>query len=103
MPPRFPCSAFSVPRVVTGPPVSFAGQPSALPLQHLLESYACRREDDHLSYGETGMPVPPFGCRFSAGTAPSWEAALGCGICRMPGLAVLLQGLALELCVSVRV
>uniref|UniRef100_A0A8B9UHA1 Denticleless E3 ubiquitin protein ligase homolog n=1 Tax=Anas zonorhyncha TaxID=75864 RepID=A0A8B9UHA1_9AVES len=49
-------------------------QPSALPLQHLLESYACRREDDHLSYGETGMPVPPFGCRFSA--APNFEHIL---------------------------
>ncbi|XP_035177553.1 denticleless protein homolog isoform X1 [Oxyura jamaicensis] len=49
-------------------------QPSALPLQHLLDSYRCRREDDHLSYGETGMPVPPFGCRFSA--APNFEHIL---------------------------
>uniref|UniRef100_A0A8D2PQB3 Denticleless E3 ubiquitin protein ligase homolog n=1 Tax=Zosterops lateralis melanops TaxID=1220523 RepID=A0A8D2PQB3_ZOSLA len=39
-----------------------------LPLQHLLEGYQCSREDDHLSYGETGMPVPPFGCAFSTAT-----------------------------------
>ncbi|NWV50061.1 DTL protein, partial [Daphoenositta chrysoptera] len=47
---------------------------SALPLQHLLESYQCSQEDDHLSYGETGMPVPPFGCTFS--TAPNLEHVL---------------------------
>ncbi|NXS32381.1 DTL protein, partial [Pomatostomus ruficeps] len=47
---------------------------SALPLQHLLESYQCSQEDDHLSYGETGMPVPPFGCTFS--TAPNLEHIL---------------------------
>ncbi|NXN38422.1 DTL protein, partial [Rhinoptilus africanus] len=37
-----------------------------LPLEHLLDSYQCSRDDDHLSYGELGMPVPPFGCTFSA-------------------------------------
>ncbi|NWR89264.1 DTL protein, partial [Furnarius figulus] len=47
---------------------------SALPLQHLLDSYQCSREDDHLSYGETGMPVPPFGCSFS--TASNLEHVL---------------------------
>ncbi|NXK25045.1 DTL protein, partial [Arenaria interpres] len=47
---------------------------SALPLQHLLDSYQCGREDDHLSYGEAGMPVPPFGCTFSA--APNLEHVL---------------------------
>ncbi|NXO83960.1 DTL protein, partial [Sitta europaea] len=47
---------------------------SALPLQHLLESFQCSREDDHLSYGGTGMPVPPFGCTFS--TAPNLEHIL---------------------------
>ncbi|NXF49367.1 DTL protein, partial [Oceanites oceanicus] len=47
---------------------------SPLPLQHLLDSYQCSREDDHLSYGETGMPVPPFGCTFSA--APNLEHVL---------------------------
>ncbi|KAL2305988.1 hypothetical protein Nmel_003887, partial [Mimus melanotis] len=51
-----------------------ARRSSALPLQHLLESYQCSREDDHLSYGETGMPVPPFGCAFS--TAPNLEHIL---------------------------
>ncbi|NXA10678.1 DTL protein, partial [Sapayoa aenigma] len=47
---------------------------SPLPLQHLLDSYQCSQEDDHLSYGETGMPVPPFGCTFS--TAPHLEHIL---------------------------
>ncbi|NXF83490.1 DTL protein, partial [Sclerurus mexicanus] len=47
---------------------------SPLPLQHLLDSYQCSPEDDHLSYGETGMPVPPFGCSFS--TAPNLEHVL---------------------------
>jgi len=45
------------------------GRSSPPPLQHLLGSYQCSREDDHLSHGETGMPVPPFGCAFSAGKA----------------------------------
>ncbi|NXG54574.1 DTL protein, partial [Hemiprocne comata] len=47
---------------------------SPLLLQHLLDSYQCSQEDDHLSYGETGMPVPPFGCTFSA--APNLEHVL---------------------------
>ncbi|NXC13686.1 DTL protein, partial [Corythaeola cristata] len=47
---------------------------SALPLQHLLDGFQCRQEDDLLSYGETGMPVPPFGCTFSA--APNLEHVL---------------------------
>ncbi|XP_068795889.1 denticleless protein homolog isoform X2 [Struthio camelus] len=49
-------------------------QSSAYPLQHLLDGYQCSREDDHLSYGEVGMPVPPFGCTFSA--APNLEHVL---------------------------
>ncbi|OXB72432.1 UNVERIFIED_CONTAM: hypothetical protein H355_006486 [Colinus virginianus] len=49
-------------------------QSSLLPLQHLLDGYRCSREDDHLSYGEIGMPVPPFGCCFSA--APNFEHIL---------------------------
>ncbi|NWY52080.1 DTL protein, partial [Chionis minor] len=47
---------------------------SPLALQHLLDGYRCSRDDDHLSYGETGMPVPPFGCTFSA--APNLEHVL---------------------------
>ncbi|NXL89223.1 DTL protein, partial [Alectura lathami] len=47
---------------------------SPLPLQHLLGGYRCSREDDHLSYGETGAPVPPFGCSFSA--APNFDHIL---------------------------
>ncbi|NWI88468.1 DTL protein, partial [Pitta sordida] len=45
-----------------------------LPLQHLLDGFQCSQEDDHLSYGEMGMPVPPFGCTFS--TAPHLEHVL---------------------------
>ncbi|XP_056213323.1 denticleless protein homolog [Falco biarmicus] len=55
----------SAPPPLRSPPLS---------LQHLLDSYQCSREDDHLSYGETGMPVPPFGCTFSA--APNLEHVL---------------------------
>ncbi|NXJ60382.1 DTL protein, partial [Rostratula benghalensis] len=47
---------------------------SPLPLHHLLDGYQCSRDDDHLSYGETGMPVPPFGCTFSS--APNLEHVL---------------------------
>ncbi|NWR58784.1 DTL protein, partial [Bucorvus abyssinicus] len=47
---------------------------SPLPLQHLLDNYQCSQEDDHLSYGEMGMPVPPFGCTFSS--APNLEHVL---------------------------
>ncbi|NWQ89042.1 DTL protein, partial [Burhinus bistriatus] len=47
---------------------------SPLALQHLLDGYQCSQDDDHLSYGETGMPVPPFGCTFSA--APNLEHVL---------------------------
>ncbi|CAH2254473.1 denticleless homolog [Pelobates cultripes] len=36
------------------------------PLYSLLEDYQCVRPDEHTSYGELGMPVPPFGCSFSA-------------------------------------
>ncbi|XP_071996271.1 denticleless protein homolog [Engystomops pustulosus] len=36
------------------------------PLQSLLPSFQCFREDEHTSYGEVGMPVPPFGCSFSS-------------------------------------
>ncbi|KFO75108.1 Denticleless protein, partial [Cuculus canorus] len=47
---------------------------SPLPLEHLLDTYQCSKEDDHLSYGEMGMPVPPFGCSFSS--APNLEHVL---------------------------
>lgn len=64
-------------------PVCLAvGRSSPLPLQHLLDSYQCSREDDHLSCGETGMPVPPFGCAFSAGKV-TFERPFqgpGCGV-----------------------
>ncbi|XP_060610296.2 denticleless protein homolog [Anolis sagrei] len=43
-------------------------------LQHLLGCYSCTREDDHPSFGEMGIPVPPFGCTFS--TAPNAQHIL---------------------------
>lgn len=36
------------------------------PLQSLLIGYQCSCHDEHTSYGETGVPVPPFGCTFSS-------------------------------------
>ncbi|KAJ7341104.1 hypothetical protein JRQ81_004840 [Phrynocephalus forsythii] len=50
------------------------GLMSKLSLHHLLECYCCTTEDDHPSYGEMGIPVPPFGCTFS--TAPDVEHLL---------------------------
>ncbi|XP_058021326.1 denticleless protein homolog [Ahaetulla prasina] len=44
-------------------------------LHHLLGQYQCIKEDDHPSYGEMGIPVPPFGCSFS--TAPDVPHVLG--------------------------
>ncbi|XP_069810339.1 denticleless protein homolog [Dendropsophus ebraccatus] len=35
-------------------------------LQSLLPYFQCFREDEHTSYGDVGMPVPPFGCSFSS-------------------------------------
>ncbi|CAB1340468.1 unnamed protein product [Coregonus sp. 'balchen'] len=35
------------------------------PLSSLLEGYQCTRHDEHLSYGNLGVAVPPFGCAFS--------------------------------------
>ncbi|XP_076873775.1 denticleless protein homolog [Brachyhypopomus gauderio] len=35
------------------------------PLSSLLECYQCSRRDEHTSYGDSGLPVPPFGCTFS--------------------------------------
>ncbi|XP_053314665.1 denticleless protein homolog [Spea bombifrons] len=41
------------------------------PLQSLLQGYRCLRRDEHISYGELGMQVPPFGCSFNtAADAP---------------------------------
>ncbi|KAG8123242.1 hypothetical protein E2320_018672, partial [Naja naja] len=37
--------------------------------------YQCIKEDDYHSYGEMGIPVPPFGCSFS--TAPDVQHVLG--------------------------
>ncbi|XP_007670532.1 denticleless protein homolog isoform X1 [Ornithorhynchus anatinus] len=50
------------------------GRFSHYPLQSLLAGYQCSYQDDHLSYGEMGVPVPPFGCTFS--TAPNLQHIL---------------------------
>jgi hypothetical protein len=39
------------------------------PLTSLLEGYQCARHDEHISYGNMGVPVPPFGLEFSSGNA----------------------------------
>ncbi|XP_012676440.2 denticleless protein homolog [Clupea harengus] len=36
------------------------------PLSRLLEGYQCARRDEHISYGNSGVVVPPFGCSFSS-------------------------------------
>uniref|UniRef100_A0A3Q3B5H9 Denticleless E3 ubiquitin protein ligase homolog (Drosophila) n=1 Tax=Kryptolebias marmoratus TaxID=37003 RepID=A0A3Q3B5H9_KRYMA len=38
----------------------------AIPLTSLLEGYQCIRHDEHISYGNTGDSVPPFGLAFSS-------------------------------------
>ncbi|KAF4082529.1 hypothetical protein AMELA_G00152550 [Ameiurus melas] len=35
------------------------------PLSSLLECFQCARHDEHVSYGDSGVAVPPFGCTFS--------------------------------------
>uniref|UniRef100_A0A4W5P0Y7 Denticleless E3 ubiquitin protein ligase homolog (Drosophila) n=1 Tax=Hucho hucho TaxID=62062 RepID=A0A4W5P0Y7_9TELE len=35
------------------------------PLSSLLDGYQCARHDEHISYGNMGVAVPPFGCAFS--------------------------------------
>ncbi|XP_068964860.1 denticleless protein homolog isoform X2 [Petaurus breviceps papuanus] len=50
------------------------GWSSQYPLQSLLTGYQCSYNDDHVSYGEMGVPVPPFGCTFSS--APNLEHML---------------------------
>lgn len=37
------------------------------PLSSLLEGYQCVRHDEHISYGNLGDSVPPFGMAFSSG------------------------------------
>ncbi|XP_061481253.1 denticleless protein homolog [Rhineura floridana] len=54
--------------------VGSQGLPPRFSLNHLLECYQCINEDEHSSYGEMGMPVPPFGCAFS--TAPDVQHVL---------------------------
>lgn len=41
------------------------------PLASLLEGYQCVRHDQHISYGNLGDSVPPFGMAFCHGKATS--------------------------------
>ncbi|XP_008266666.1 denticleless protein homolog isoform X2 [Oryctolagus cuniculus] len=54
--------------------LTLSGWSSQYPLQSLLTGYQCTCNDEHTSYGETGVPVPPFGCTFSS--APNMEHIL---------------------------
>nr|XP_044986697.1 denticleless protein homolog isoform X2 [Jaculus jaculus] len=54
--------------------VQRSGWSSQYPLESLLTGYQCNCNDEHTSYGETGVPVPPFGCSFSS--APNMEHVL---------------------------
>uniref|UniRef100_A0A3P9DHH2 Denticleless E3 ubiquitin protein ligase homolog (Drosophila) n=1 Tax=Maylandia zebra TaxID=106582 RepID=A0A3P9DHH2_9CICH len=42
---------------------------SRYPLSSLLEGYRCVRHDEHISYGNLGDSVPPFGLAFSSGNS----------------------------------
>ncbi|KAB5539964.1 hypothetical protein PHYPO_G00095410 [Pangasianodon hypophthalmus] len=44
------------------------------PLSSLLECFGCASHDEHVSYGDSGTAVPPFGCTFS--TAPGQGSTL---------------------------
>ncbi|XP_066533529.1 denticleless protein homolog [Hoplias malabaricus] len=48
----------------------------AYPLSCLLERFQCTRHDEHISYGNTEVSAPPFGCTFS--TAPGHYNTLAC-------------------------
>ncbi|XP_067901929.1 denticleless protein homolog [Heterodontus francisci] len=40
-------------------------EPHSYPLETLLQNYQCHRRDEHTSYGDLGVPVPPFRCLWS--------------------------------------
>ncbi|OCT79388.1 hypothetical protein XELAEV_18026201mg [Xenopus laevis] len=50
------------------------GAPFTSPLQSLLQCYQCVKQDEHISYGDLGRAVPPFGCAFS--TVPGMSHVL---------------------------
>ncbi|XP_028253262.1 denticleless protein homolog isoform X2 [Parambassis ranga] len=53
----------------------FADSRSRYPLSSLLEGYRCVRHDEHISYGNLGDSVPPFGLAFSSGSIQNVLAA----------------------------
>ncbi|MEE6473987.1 hypothetical protein FKM82_010239 [Ascaphus truei] len=59
------------------------GRPSEGSLQSLLQRYQCLRQDEHISYGEVGVPVPPFGCTFSTDVHPVLAVANEEGLVRL--------------------
>ncbi|XP_072364750.1 denticleless protein homolog isoform X2 [Scyliorhinus torazame] len=50
-------------------------EPHRYPLETLLQYYQCNRRDEHTSYGDLGIPVPPFVCLWS--TADQLSQVLG--------------------------
>ncbi|XP_078085953.1 denticleless protein homolog [Mustelus asterias] len=50
-------------------------EPRSYPLETLLQYYQCNRRDEHISYGDLGVPVPPFVCLWS--TADQLRQVLG--------------------------
>uniref|UniRef100_A0A8C2HLV9 Uncharacterized protein n=1 Tax=Cyprinus carpio TaxID=7962 RepID=A0A8C2HLV9_CYPCA len=54
--------------------LSCSGQRRDYPLSSLLDGYQCARQDEHISYGASAAPVPPFGCTFSS--APGQQNSL---------------------------
>ncbi|MBN3309616.1 DTL protein, partial [Amia calva] len=42
------------------------GLGSRYPLSSLIDCFQCARQDEHISYGDMGIAVPPFGCTFSS-------------------------------------
>ncbi|XP_041069701.1 denticleless protein homolog isoform X1 [Carcharodon carcharias] len=50
-------------------------EPHSYPLETLLQYYQCNQQDEHTSYGDLGVPVPPFVCLWS--TAEQLHQVLG--------------------------
>lgn len=72
---------------------------SRYPLSSLLQGYQCVRHDEHISYGNLGDSVPPFGLSFSSGNPPAFShhikhiGAGGC--CHLPSSSLISLSLSL--------
>uniref|UniRef100_UPI00398E9426 denticleless protein homolog isoform X2 n=1 Tax=Pristiophorus japonicus TaxID=55135 RepID=UPI00398E9426 len=51
-------------------------EPHRYPLETLLQYYQCNRQDELTSYGDLGVPVPPFGCLWSTAEQLHWVLAV---------------------------